>query len=105
MSLMDLKKLSRSLFAITALPLAFSFAGCATLCDRKEAFFANNCSGGSVTWSPDPTCEARTKNCTPGQKAAFRAYVECLETQKECSLEAMGRCQKQHPGGVNLTCT
>lgn len=103
---MDLKKIGQTALALCALALPLTLGGCAaSLCERKEAFFANNCAGGSVTWSPDPTCEGRTKNCSPAQKAAFQAYVQCLEAQNECSLEAMGRCQKQHPGGVNLTCT
>ncbi len=73
-------------------------------CHRKTRFFENHCAGSDVVHSPDPLCEHNLKHCSPAKLQAFRDYVACIEAEKACSLEALGRCQEKHPGGVNLQC-
>lgn len=86
--------------------LAFSFittTGCANLCVRKQNWFDQTCRGTDVAHS-DPMCEHNLDKCTEGQKAAFEAYVMCLEANNQCSLDIVAGCAAQHPGGVNLMC-
>ena len=93
----------------TLLPLfvaLLSLEACASsLCERRDDFLRNRCAGTSVTYTGDPMCEANVANCSDAQKAQFAGYVACLESQTICSLEALGRCAEQWPGGVNLACT
>jgi hypothetical protein len=90
---------------LLALFIPIIFAGCkASLCERKDRWLARNCAGGDVTWSPDDTCEAKVETCNRAQLAQFEGYVKCLESSRECSLDVMGRCGQQYPGGVNLFC-
>jgi hypothetical protein len=49
-------------------------------------------------------CESNFGKCTEVQKAAFRAYVECLEAQNQCSLDIVQSCAARHSAGVNLMC-
>jgi hypothetical protein len=90
-------------FGLTAL---LSLSACAATgpCQRKDDFFATRCGGSDVSYRPDPTCEAKIERCSPAQRAQLEGYVRCLETQNQCSLDAMARCAEQFPGGVNLSC-
>ncbi len=74
------------------------------LCQRKDAFFAQRCAGGDVTFQSDVACEAKVERCSPAQLAQLEGYVTCLESQGQCSMEAMARCAERFPGGVNLSC-
>ncbi len=94
----------RSFFAV--LLLSSVFVGCAAnVCQRKEKFFRNQCSG-KVAYS-DPMCETFLDKCNEQQVAAAEAYVMCLESipSQSCSLETVGQCASAHPQGVNLMCT
>jgi hypothetical protein len=96
--------MKKLIFALTLISM-FALSACAAnFCERKEKWLASHCVGGDVTWSPDPTCEAALENCNEGQIAQANAYVACLEAQNVCSLDVMGACAQQHPGGVNLQC-
>lgn len=78
---------------------------CATdPCARRDRFFSSRCVGTDVAYTPDATCKARISRCSDAQKAAFEAYVACLETANQCSLEVVARCARAHPGAVNLAC-
>lgn len=91
---------------LLALMAALYLTGCrASLCERKERWLERNCAGGDVTWSPDPTCEAKVETCNRAQLEQFKGYVSCLESSRECSLDVMSRCGQQYPGGVNLFCS
>lgn len=92
-------KLSLSLLGLALL----GTSACANLCVRKQNWFDHTCRGTDVAHS-DPMCEHNLDKCTPGQKAAFQAYVECLEANNECSLAIVSACAARHPGGVNLMC-
>jgi len=84
---------------------ATALSGCAAgLCERRADFFARNCAGTDVAYSPDPYCEEKIENCSPAQKAQMDAYVHCLESANQCSLAVVARCAEKHPGGVNLAC-
>ncbi len=74
------------------------------LCARKDAFFGTRCAGGDVTYQSDGACEAKIERCAPAQLAQLEGYVACLESQGQCSMDAMARCAEQFPGGVNLSC-
>jgi hypothetical protein len=79
--------------------------GCATdLCGRRDAFFARTCVGTDVAYTPDAMCKERIEHCSPEQRAAFAAYVGCLEEANRCSMEVVASCARRHPGGVNLSC-
>lgn len=96
---MKLPKLAIPLLGLTL----FGASACANLCARKQSWFDRTCRGTDVAHS-DPLCEDNLDKCTPGQKAAFQAYVECLEANNQCSLEIVSACAARHPGGVNLMC-
>jgi hypothetical protein len=81
----------------------FGCSACANLCARKSSWFDRTCAGTDVAHS-DPMCEHNLDKCTDGQKAAFEAYVECLEANNQCSLDIVAGCASRHPGGVNLMC-
>jgi hypothetical protein len=99
------KLLGLVLFAILV-PI-FAASCKASLCERKDRWLERHCTSGAtdVTWSPDPTCEAKTETCNPAQLKQFEGYVRCLEASKECSLDVMNACGQQFPGGVNLFCS
>ncbi len=94
--------MTRLLLVLSAL---FALEACATgLCERKDRFFETTCGGTDVVYTADPQCEARIEGCSPAQKAAMSAYLECLEGANECSLAVVARCAEAHRGGVNLSC-
>ncbi|MCA9551655.1 MAG: hypothetical protein KC933_16580 [Myxococcales bacterium] len=83
----------------------FVLSACAAgLCERKDTFMRSTCSGTSMTYHGDPMCERKIAKCNEGQLAQFRGYVECLEAQNVCSMEALASCAEKWPGGVNLAC-
>jgi hypothetical protein len=83
-----------------------SVSGCAAnLCQRKENWLENHCSGTDVTWSHDAMCEDNIDKCDPGHMKQLEGYVMCLESQNSCSLDTIGQCGQSYPGGVNLVCT
>lgn len=85
--------------------VATTLAGCsASFCKRKDNFFRNRCAG-AVAYNGDPMCESFMEKCTDAQLAAANAYVTCLESINQCSLDAVSQCAAQHPNGVNLMCT
>ena len=86
------------------LSLSLTAACAANLCERKERFGRTRCAGTDVSWHADPSCEAKIEHCDAAHLAQFEGYVACLESQNECSMEALARCQSAYPGGVNLSC-
>ena len=101
-----MKKLLALLFLSALAPICI--ASCkSSLCERKDRWLERNCTSGAtdVTWSPDPTCEAKVETCNAAQMRQFEGYVRCLEASKVCSLDVMNSCGQQFPGGVNLFCS
>lgn len=95
----------RRLPLLPLVTVALLLEGCASsLCERRDDFLRNRCTGTNVTYTGDPMCEANVAACSDVQTAQFAGYVACLERQTVCSLEALGRCAEQWPGGVNLVC-
>ena len=103
---MKMKTLLGLVFLAILAPIFISSCK-ASLCERKDRWLERNCTSGAtdVTWSPDPTCEAKTETCNQAQLKQFEGYVGCLESQRECSLDSMNACAQQFPGGVNLFCS
>lgn len=97
-------KSSIARFFLLFLVAALGSACAANLCERKDRFFRDRCAGSDVSYSPDPLCLPNLDRCSEGQLAAMAAYVQCLESANVCSLEVIGTCAEQHPGGVNLQC-
>ena len=90
---------------VTALILSVSVAGCAAnLCERKNSWMENNCAGTDVTYTPDTLCQHNLDNCSGPKLKIFDAWVNCLESLNECSLEALNKCNQKYPGGMNLQC-
>lgn len=92
-----------ALFALLVAP-AFTTSCAASLCERRDAFMRNTCAGSNVTYTGDPMCERKVKKCNQAQLAQFQGYVQCLESQKVCSMEVLAGCAEKYPGGVNLAC-
>lgn len=88
-----------------ALAAPFVLSACASsLCERRDTFMRSTCAGSNVTYGGDPMCERKVEKCDEAHLAQFRGYVECLEAQKVCSMEALASCAQKYPGGVNLVC-
>ncbi|MBI2377006.1 MAG: hypothetical protein HYV07_23600 [Deltaproteobacteria bacterium] len=96
--------MNRLVLQISAALFLLGSMGCANLCARKDKFFQKTCGSTSVSYRPDPTCEAKIENCSDVHLAQLEGYVKCLEATNECSLEAIGKCGQMYPGGVNLMC-
>jgi hypothetical protein len=103
---MKMKKLLVPIFLALFAPTLITSCK-ASLCERKDRWLERHCTSGAtdVTWSPDPTCEAKVETCNQAQLKQFEGYVRCLESSKECSLDVMSACGQQFPGGVNLFCS
>jgi hypothetical protein len=85
---------------------AVSLSACsASICQRKDRWFARHCSGTDVTYAPDASCEETLKHCDDAHKQAADLYVMCLESQNQCTLQGVSSCAQQFPAGVNLMCT
>ena len=91
------------LLACLLTPVVLS-ACAAGLCERRDSFMQKTCAGTDVTYHGDPMCENKIAQCSEGQLAQFRGYIECLESQKICSMDALSACAETWPGGVNLYC-
>jgi uncharacterized protein with NAD-binding domain and iron-sulfur cluster len=90
--------------AASALALALLSAGCApNLCQRRSTAMGK-CAGTDVTYRPDELCEANLERCPAGNIQQFEAYVMCLESMAQCSLDTVNGCAARYPGGVNLMC-
>ncbi|MGF1508674.1 MAG: hypothetical protein ACFB9M_04130 [Myxococcota bacterium] len=97
--------MKRSVLLVGAALVSLELAACATgLCERRERFFEERCSGSGLAYSPDVSCPAKIRHCTEAQLQAMDAYVSCLERANRCSMEVVAQCARAHAGGVNLAC-
>ena len=91
------------IISVGALGLFISACAGLSVCERKAQFLTTQCAG-KLSVQTDPTCEAKTRECTPAQKQQHEGYVSCLEAAGQCSQAVMSACQERFPGGVNLVC-
>lgn len=99
---MNLKPLT--LLAATLLAPALLSACASSLCERRDNFMHNTCTGTNMTYSGDPMCEQKVAKCDAAHLSQFEGYVACLEQKKICSMEVLSSCAQKYPGGVNLVC-